>query len=75
MEYYLCLSSIWRPILAFKADLEISDEVLKPRLDAKSGKNIVKSIFNFDDDFPIQKKVIINFDCEQSWPHPLIYAT
>jgi hypothetical protein len=43
-------------ILAFKVDLEIFDEVLKPLLDVELGENIVKHNFNLDDDSPIQKK-------------------
>jgi hypothetical protein len=63
-----------RPILALEVDSEIFYEVLKPFLDVELGKNIVRPIFNLDDNFPIQKKAKINFDCEQIWPHPFTYA-
>jgi hypothetical protein len=53
-----------KPILALEADSKIFDEVLKPLLYAKLGKNIVRPIFNLDDDSPIQNKSIINLDCE-----------
>jgi hypothetical protein len=56
--------ALGRPILAFEANLEIFEKVLKPLLDAKSNENIVRPGFNLDDDFPIQKRVRINLDCE-----------
>jgi hypothetical protein len=53
-----------RQILIVEVDSKIFDEVLKPFLDVKSGKNIIKHVFNLDDDFPIQKKTKINSNCE-----------
>jgi hypothetical protein len=53
-----------RPILALEVDSKIFDEILNSLLDEKSCKNITKFGFNFDDDFPIQKRTKINFDCE-----------
>jgi hypothetical protein len=52
-----------RPILSLKADSKIFDEVMKPLLDVELGKNIVKHVFNLDDNFPILKKAI-NLNCE-----------
>jgi hypothetical protein len=52
-----------KSILALKADSKIFDEVLKPLLDVESGKNIVKPIFNLDDDSPIHKRAK-NLNCE-----------
>jgi hypothetical protein len=40
------------------------DEVFKPLLDAKLGKNIVKLGFNLDDNSPIEKRTKINLDYE-----------
>jgi len=51
-----------RLILAFKADLKIFDEVLKPLLDAKLGENIIRPSFNLDDDSLIQKRAKINLN-------------
>jgi hypothetical protein len=56
--------ALGRPTLAFEADLKILDEVLKPLLDVESSKNIVRLVFNLDDDFPIQKKIKINLNYE-----------
>jgi hypothetical protein len=56
--------SAWEVDPCIEVDLEIFDEVLKSFLDAELGKNIVMPIFNLDDNFPIQKKAIINFNCE-----------
>jgi hypothetical protein len=53
-----------RLILAFKANLKIFHEVLKPFLDAESGKNIIRIIFNLDDNFAILKRARINLDFE-----------
>jgi hypothetical protein len=39
-------------------------KILKPLLDAKFNENIVRHVFNLDDDSPIKKKAKINFDCE-----------
>jgi hypothetical protein len=33
-------------------------------LDAKLGENIVRHVFNLNDDCPIKKRTIINLDCE-----------
>jgi hypothetical protein len=54
--------ALGRPIFALKADSKIFDEVLKPLLDAS--ETIVGPIFNLDDNYPIQKRTKINFDCE-----------
>jgi hypothetical protein len=46
-----------RPILALEANSKIFDEVMNPLLDAELSKtNIVRLVFNLDDDSPIQKK-------------------
>ncbi len=60
----LACCALGRSILALEVDYEIFDEVFKPFLDAKSSENIVKPSFNLDDNSPIQKKIVINFDCE-----------
>ncbi len=73
-EQYSCLLSAWEVDPCIEVDLEIFDEVLKSFLDAELSKNIVMPIFNLDDNFPIQKKATINFNCEQIWPHPFIYV-
>jgi hypothetical protein len=41
-----------RLILAFKVDLEIFDEVLKPFLDVESSENIIKLVFNLETILP-----------------------
>jgi hypothetical protein len=56
--------SAWEVDPCIEVDLEIFDEVLKSFLDAELSKNIVMPIFNLDDNFPIQKKATINFNCE-----------
>jgi hypothetical protein len=53
-----------RLILALEVDSKIFNEVLKPLSDAKLSKNIVRHVFNLDDDSPIEKRVKINLDCE-----------
>jgi hypothetical protein len=45
--------ALGRPTLAFEVDSKIFDQVLKPLLDAKSSENIVRLVFNLDDDSPI----------------------
>jgi hypothetical protein len=37
----------------FEVDSKIFDQVLKPLLDVKLGENIMKLVFNLDDDSPI----------------------
>jgi hypothetical protein len=45
--------ALGKPILAFKVDSKIFDQVLRLLLDAKSCDNTVKLVFNLDDDYPI----------------------
>ncbi len=56
--------ALGRLILALEVDSKIFNEVLKPLLDAKLSENIVRHVFNLDDDSPIEKRAKINLDCE-----------
>jgi hypothetical protein len=56
--------ALGRPILAFKVNSKIFDEVLKPLLVVELSKTIVWCVFNLDNDSPIQKRARINFICE-----------
>jgi hypothetical protein len=42
-----------RPILTLNVDSKIFDQILKPLLDAKFNENIVRLVFNLDDNSPI----------------------
>jgi hypothetical protein len=45
--------ALGRPILVLKVDSKIFDQVLKPLLDVELGENIMRFVFNLDDDSPI----------------------
>ncbi len=56
--------ALGRLIFALEVDSKIFNEVLKPLLDAKLGENIVRHVFNLDDNSPIKKKTKNNLDYE-----------
>lgn len=56
--------ALGKPILVLKVDSKIFDQVLNPLLDVELGENIMKLVFNLDDDSPIWRKIVINFHCE-----------